>query len=119
MRLGRWVLVVSMTLVFVLTGGCGSDRPGRAAFIDHMASVSASQYMSSPAWKQIWGCTYDRVSDDDLISRLMDLKQGERPPANLSAAMSKALVQCAGVDSTTTTVPAMSTGATTSTSAPP
>jgi hypothetical protein len=117
--------------------GCGGDRPTKAAFVEHMTSISSTD--RSPQWQAIWGCAYGRIADDDTIDQLMALEPGERPAKDLSAQVSDAVVHCVpdqhpttttappttvplsttpSTTPSTTSLPRTSTGATTSTSAP-
>jgi hypothetical protein len=127
-RLAVAFVVAVFVLVFVLAG-CSGDRPTKAAFVEHMTSVSSTD--RSPQWQAIWGCAYAKITSDDTLEQLMALNPGERPAKDLSAQVSNAVVQCIPSQHPTTTtalpattsVPATtalgsSTGATTSTSAP-
>lgn len=110
------LVAVACTITLV---GCGSDRPTKAAFVEHMTSISSTPDPRSPQWQAIWGCAYDKITDDDSIDQMMALESGQSPSTDLSAEVSKVIVQCMPAESpTTTTLPRKSTGATTSTSSP-
>ncbi|HKY16645.1 MAG TPA: hypothetical protein VJM33_17095 [Microthrixaceae bacterium] len=86
------------------TSACG-EPPTRAEFVDHMvaSSPAASEAPGSEEqWTETWGCVYGKL-DDDSVDRLMGLDEGEVPPADLSASVSKVILECSPV--TTLPVP--------------
>jgi hypothetical protein len=121
---------IAFVIAVLVLAGCSGDRPTKAAFVEHMTSVSSTD--RSPEWQAIWGCAYGKITSDDTVEQLMALSPGERPAKDLSARVSNALVQCIPSQhpTTTTALPATtsvpapttalgsSTGAPTSTSAP-
>jgi hypothetical protein len=92
------VLVCAIALA-----GCGDDRPTKVVFVQHMTSISSTPDARSPQWQAIWGCTYDKITDDDAIGQMMALQPGQSPSRDLSTQVSKVIVQCMPAQPTTTT----------------
>ena len=79
--------------------------------MEHMTSISSTPDARSPQWQAIWGCAYDKITDDDSIDQMMALESGQSPSTDLSAEVSKVIVQCMPAESpTTTTLQRKSTG---------
>ena len=90
----------------MVASGCSNDPPTRAEFVDQMIANSATANdvpESKDRWTETWGCVYDKLDGGESIDRLMDQERGEPVPQDLSASVSKVILECSPV--TTLPVP--------------
>ena len=97
---GSWrvtaLVVVAVSSAMAL-GGCGGDEvTSKQEFVEHMmaTTVTPQDGADGERWREIYGCTYDKIADTDLVDQLLEIDRGEAPSEALSAEVSKVLGEC-------------------------